>query len=98
MSNPNESDFGGTDHEMYKAPAGQGIEAPLAQETGGPAEMSVFDGAGNESVIVMGEDEDGRRVQGGGPDRESALAEGGGDTLLTDQFSPGIPTEQGGKG
>ncbi len=75
MSDPNESDFGGTDHPMHKAPAGQGVEAPLSQETGGPAEMSTFDGRGNESVVVVGENEAGLRSQGTGGTREEAAAD-----------------------
>ena len=94
MADGNESEFGGTG---YKAPAGQGVEAPLAQETGGPAEMSVFDGEGNESVVVMApSEEDGRRVQGTGATREEALANSGGESILGEDFSPGTPVDHEG--
>lgn len=75
MSDPNESNFGGEDHPRHKAPPGQGIEAPLSQETGGPAEMSIFDGKGNETVVVVAENEEGLRAQGTGQDRDEAMAD-----------------------
>ncbi len=31
-----------------------------------PAQMSVFDGAGNEAVVVIGQDDQGRRKEGTG--------------------------------
>ena len=77
----NDTDFPGDD--SYTAPEGQGIEGP-------EDEMSIFDGAGNESVVVMSEDESGRRAQGTGATREDAAADAEtGDDLLGKDFSPG---------
>ena len=65
----------GSSADSKRAGAGEGIRAPFAQDTGGPAQSSVFDGKGNESVIVYGENEDGQPAQGTGPDVASAEAE-----------------------
>ena len=40
-----------------------------------PDQMSVFDGAGNESVVVIGEDEEGRRKDGTGASAAEAAAD-----------------------
>lgn len=80
---------GQTDHEQHRAPEGQGVGAPMAQDTGGPAEMSIFDGKGNESVVVVGDDAKGRRSQGTGATREEAMADTEDpDDLIGDAFSP----------
>jgi len=65
----------GNDPDNQRAGPGEGIRAPFAQDTGGQAQTSVFDGKGNESVVVYGENEDGRPAQGTGPDVASAGAE-----------------------
>ena len=65
----------GSDPESHRAGPGEGIRAPFAQDSGGQAQTSVFDGKGNESVVVFGENEDGRPAQGTGPDVASAEAE-----------------------
>jgi len=65
----------GSDPETRRAGPGEGIRAPFAQDTGGQAQTSVFDGKGNESVVVFGENEDGRPSQGTGQDLSSAEAE-----------------------
>jgi len=70
---PDPNRAGSTDHPQHRTPPGEGKDAPLAEESGGPAEMSIFDGAGNEISTVLTEDEEGRPSQGTGPDRESAL-------------------------
>ena len=71
-----------------------GRRAPEGQGAGGPAgtgETSIFDGAGNESVVVLGENEkDGRVAEGAGATREEALENAKKqDSLLNDAFSPG---------
>lgn len=74
-----------------KAPEGEGISAPLSTESGGPPQTSIFDGAGNESVVVLGQNEkDGRVSEGTGATLEDATQDARkGDTLLGDDFSPG---------
>ncbi|MGH9265744.1 MAG: hypothetical protein ACRD1D_13735 [Acidimicrobiales bacterium] len=83
---------GDTDHEQHRAGPGEGVRR--SQEETGVAEMSIFDGAGNESVVRLERTEDGRTAQGAGPDSESAKAEA--EKLLkesrvglSDKFSPG---------
>jgi len=65
----------GSNQDKRRAGPGEGIRAPFAQDTGGQAQSSVFDGKGNESVIVYGTNEEGRPAQGTGPDVASADAE-----------------------
>ena len=65
---------GDTDHHQNRAGEGEGVRAPLNTETG-VSEISVFDGAGNESVVRTVGAADGSRVQGTGPDSASAAAE-----------------------
>lgn len=60
--------------EQHRAPADEGIRAPLAQETGGNAQFSSFDGKGNERVVVLSENEAGQPAQGTGKDAASAQA------------------------
>ncbi|HET7489725.1 MAG TPA: hypothetical protein VFJ85_17490 [Acidimicrobiales bacterium] len=72
-----------------KAPEGQGVSAPLASESGGPPQTSIFDGAGNESVVTLAQGPDGRVAEGAGPTLEDALRDAEtGDTLLGEDFSP----------
>jgi hypothetical protein len=70
---------GETDHHQHRAGPGEGVRAPYAAETG-VSEISVFDGAGNESVVRTMGDETGRRAQGTGP--TSAAAEANAEELL----------------
>ena len=74
-----------------RAPEGEGVSAPLSKDSGGPPQMSIFDGAGNESVVVLGQnEEDGRVGQGAGATLEDAKEDARtGDSLLSDDFSPG---------
>ena len=70
---------GETDHEQHRAGEGEGVRAPFATETG-VSEISVFDGAGNESVVRTVGGEDGSRVQGTGGSSAAAAADA--DELL----------------
>lgn len=70
---------GETDHPQHRAGPGEGVRAPYAAETG-VSEISVFDGAGNESVVRTVGDESGQRAQGTGP--SSAAAEADAERLL----------------
>jgi len=54
----------GSVKDRHRAGPGEGIRAPFAQETGGQAQTSVFDGKGNESVVVFGVNEDGKPAKG----------------------------------
>lgn len=73
-----------------RAPAGEGMSAPTVAEGGGPPQTSIFDGAGNESVVVLDQDKDGRVAEGAGATKADALEDAQeGDTLLGDAFSPG---------
>jgi len=65
---------GESDHEQHRAGPGEGVRAPFADETG-VAEMSVFDGKGNESVVRVSTDADGNTAQGTGPSSEAAAAD-----------------------
>ncbi len=97
QSFPAEGDkTGQTDHEQHRAGAGEGQDAPMAQYGADHAEFSTFDGSGNESVVAVTANEEGKVSEGTGPSSAEALQDAGrGDKLGTD-FSPGVPTEQGG--
>jgi len=64
----------GDEEGQHRAPLGEGARAPLAQETGGKPQFSSFDGKGNERVVVMTENAEGKPTQGTGPDAASAQA------------------------
>jgi hypothetical protein len=84
---------GDTDHEQHRAGEGEGVRAPFATETG-VSEISVFDGAGNESVVRTVGGEDGSRVQGTGPtsaaaaDNAEELLEKGGRQDIGEAMGP----------
>lgn len=88
-SNPNAT-IGESDHPQHRAGPGEGVRAPLAAEGAEHPEISIFDGAGNESVAVLGQDEQGRPKQGTGPTSAAAMTDArqSGDPL-GDDFSPG---------
>jgi len=80
----NQDPAGESDHPQHRAGPGEGSRAPLATETG-VSEMSIFDGAGNETVVRTTTDAEGHRAQGTGDssaeaaaDAERLLDEGGG--------------------
>lgn len=73
----------------HRVPEGQGVSAPLAAESGGPPQMSVFDGAGNESVVTLGVNEDGQVAEGTGADLDEAMKDATkGDSILGEGFNP----------
>ena len=93
QGNREEGIAGDTDHPQHRAGPGEGVRAPLAEETG-VSEISIFDGKGNESVVRHERTEEGRVAQGAGPDSESAAAEAKklleeSRVGLSDKFSPG---------
>ncbi len=65
-------EMGGT---VNRAPEGQGVRAGPASQKGEPIQQSVFDGAGNEVVVVTHTDAEGQRKQGTGTDAAEALAD-----------------------
>jgi len=76
-----------SDEDSNRAADGEGVRAPLAQDGADHAEFSVFDGAGNESVVAVTTNEDGKRVQATGASSEEALKSAGKqDDSLGDAF------------
>jgi hypothetical protein len=67
--------IGETDHDQHRADRGEGIRAPLTTDGADHAEMSVFDGAGNESVVVVTDDDEGRASEGTGASSEEAMSD-----------------------
>jgi hypothetical protein len=62
----------GTPAEARRAPEGEGNRAPLVQETGGDEpQFSIFDGQGNENVVVVTE-KDGKPVAATGKTADEA--------------------------
>jgi hypothetical protein len=49
---------------QHRAPEGEGVRSPFASESDGPPQTSVFDSMGNESVVVLTEDNRGAAVRG----------------------------------
>jgi len=52
--------------DSNRAGEGEGVRAPLAQDGADHSEFSVFDGAGNEQVVVVDTNKDGKLVQSTG--------------------------------
>ncbi len=52
--------------DSNRAAEGEGVRAPLASDGADHSEFSVFDGAGNEQVVVVATNEDGKLVQSTG--------------------------------
>jgi len=78
-----------SDPDTNRAGEGEGVRAPLAQDGADHSEFSVFDGAGNESVVVVGTNDDGQRVQATGESSEEATgALGKMKEKLGDAFGP----------
>ena len=62
----------GTPEEARRAPEGEGNRAPLAQYEGGDPQFSIFDGQGNENVVVVTENDEGKSVAATGETAEEA--------------------------
>ena len=86
-----QGDTGSSDHEQHRAGPNEGVRAPLSRDSGGPPQISVFDGKGNEEVVVLTENEEGKTSQGTGPTAADAMADAKdpGDTL-GEGFGPGV--------
>lgn len=63
---------GFVDHGVHRAGPDEGVRGPRVEETG-VAQSSIFDGAGNEVVVVTTTDADGRNKQGTGGSVEEAM-------------------------
>ena len=71
---PEENRMGSSDHEQHRTPEGEGSDSTMAQtKDSGPAEMSVYDGKGNEKVMVTTDGDDGTAIQGTGDTAEEAI-------------------------
>lgn len=69
--------IGVSDHPQHRAAPGEGIRQPLTTEGSDHAEFSIFDGKGNESVVVVSENADGRTSEGTGPSSAEAMKDAG---------------------
>ncbi|MDQ6613178.1 MAG: hypothetical protein M3083_00025 [Actinomycetota bacterium] len=65
--------IGETGHAQHRAGPGEGVRAPLVQDGADHAEFSIFDGKGNESVVVVTTDDEGRIAEGTGPTSAAAM-------------------------
>ena len=72
QGNRQEGIAGDTDHHQHRAGPDEGARAPFIADGGDVAEMSVYDGAGNESVVRLTTDAEGNTAQGTGPSSEAA--------------------------
>ncbi|HUQ62442.1 MAG TPA: hypothetical protein VM121_01655 [Acidimicrobiales bacterium] len=86
--NENRDQDGAIDHPVVRSPEGQGNDAPFAKDSD-HAEYSIFDGAGNESVVTVTRDENGNVREGTGATSEEALKNAKKlDQQLGDAFGP----------
>lgn len=69
-----QGDTGTSDHDQHRAGANEGVRAPFSRDSGEEPQISIFDGAGNESVVVATDNKDGKPAQGTGPSAEAARA------------------------
>jgi hypothetical protein len=60
----------------HRAGPGEGNRAPSVSEGADHPEFSIFDGTGNESVVALTTDAEGRASEGTGPDSATAMADG----------------------
>lgn len=79
---------GSSDHPQHRAGPEEGVRAPFREDKG-PIQSSVYDGAGNEVVVVTTTNAEGERVQGTGRSAEEAAKEADElDTAVGDGFYP----------
>ncbi len=81
-----EGTVGNADHLQHRAPEGEGSDSD-PNDGSTPPQMSIYDGKGNESVVVLTVDAEGKPSQGAGAALKGALkdaktADGG----LSDAF------------
>lgn len=81
--------LGLSDEDTHRAGDGEGVRAPLAQDGADHPEFSVFDGAGNETVVAVTANDDGKIVQStGGSSDEALKGAGKEDDRLGKGFGP----------
>ena len=85
----NEPDRAGvSDHGQHRSGPGEANDAPWAKDAG-HAEYAVFDGRGNESVVVVTDNEEGKPVQATGDSSEEAMKSAAKqDDMISKQFTP----------
>lgn len=79
--------------DAHRAPEGEGNRAPLAQEGAENAQFSIFDGEGNEQVVVLTDDSEGKPVMPTGDTAAEAKSKAdkgktGTGTALGEGYSP----------
>lgn len=62
------------DTEVRRAGPGEGVRSQLAQDGADHAEFSIFDGKGNEEVVVVGDNKEGKPVQATGASSAEAAS------------------------
>ena len=81
-----EGTAGNADHLQHRAPAGEGYRSDSTDDST-PPQMSIYDGKGNESVVVLTVDDDGKPSQGAGDTLADALKDAKtADAGLSDAF------------
>ena len=79
----------GTPTEARRAPEGEGNRAPMAQYEGGEPQFSIFDGSGNEDVVVVTPNPDGKPVAATGHTADEARdSVDKMDGMIGDGYSP----------
>jgi hypothetical protein len=73
--------------DTHRAPEGEGARAPLAAEGADHPEFSVFDGEGNEQVVVVTENQEGKITEGTGDTSADAMKAAG---KQEDRLGPGF--------
>jgi hypothetical protein len=80
---------GSTDHPQHRAGADEGYRKDPTDDSK-PPQISIFDGAGNESVVVATTNAEGKVAQGTGATAAEAAADAEtAEGKLGDAFSPG---------
>lgn len=81
--------IGSAGEPNYRAAPGEGVRAPMIKDGADHAEFSIFDGKGNESVVVVATDGEGRTTEAAGATSDEAMnaARKPGD-LLKGEFGP----------
>jgi hypothetical protein len=73
--------------DTHRAPEGEGTRAPFAADGADHPEFSVFDGTGNEQVVVVTQDEEGKITEGTGDTSADAMKAAG---KQEEQLGPGF--------
>ncbi len=83
------SEEGTWDHPVRRAPDDSGYNAPMVDEGGDHAQFSIYDGSGNENVVVVADDPKGRSSAGTGHDAAEALEDAtSNEKIIGDLYEP----------